>query len=107
MINIYYFNTGLTMIAEERNGVLEYPMIFSHQIDNQGRVSIVFQPLFMFLKDPKIVLIDTSGLLFKSEAEEKMKEKYEEIVTQAKVSSSGLIIPGGPVIQMKPNVRKP
>jgi len=120
MVKIFHFNTGLTVIADEKTETLstgekllwEYPMVFQQQIvpdpkTGEGRVSIMFQPMFMFSKDPKMTPKNLSGLLFESEADEKMKEKYNGIVTQARSAASGLIIPGGPAINIKPNIRKP
>lgn len=119
MIKIFHFDTGLTIIANEVisqisgdpscgvNVVWEYPMVFQNQIDQQGRVQIMFNPMFMFSKDPKMTPISTNGLLFESEADDKMAEKYNGIVTQAKSAASGLIIPGMPSINIKQNIHKP
>ena len=107
MVKIFHFNTGLTIIADVNLGVWEYPMVFQNQIEPSGRIQIMFNPLFMFSKDPKMSPVKLDGLLFESEADEKMAEKYNGLVIQAKASSSGLVIPGGPNIQMKPNLRKP
>jgi len=108
MVYLYYFNTGLTIIAEEKDGIWEYPMVFQHQIEPNGRVAVMFQPMFMFSKDPKMTPLSLDSLLFKSEADEKMTEKYQGLVTQARSATSGLVIPGGPSISMKPpNIRKP
>jgi hypothetical protein len=128
MIKIFYFDTGLTIIADEKIETLfldenvptserkrvvwEYPMIFQHQITpdprtGEGKVSVMFQPMFMFSKEPKIIPKNLSSILFESEADEKMKEKYQAIVTQARSAASGLVIPGGPAIHIKPNIHKP
>lgn len=107
MIKIFHFDTGLTVIADKIYEVWEYPMVFQNQIEQSGRVQVMFNPMFMFSKEPKMTPVSLAGLLFESEADEKMKEKYLGIVTQAKSAASGLIIPGGPVINMNPNIRKP
>ena len=117
MIKIFHFDTGLTVIADEKISMAvgkepervfwDYPMVFQNQIDSSGRVQVMFNPMFMFSKDPKMTPISLGGLLFESEADDKMTEKYNGIVTQARSAASGLVIPGGPNIQMKPNIRKP
>lgn len=119
MIKIFHFDTGLTIIADKKDEISEdlmaegkdlaweYPMVFQNQIDPQGRVQVMFNPMFMFSKSPKMIPINLGNLLFESEADDKMAEKYNGIVTQARSAASGLVIPGGPNIQMKPNIRKP
>ena len=106
MIKIFHFDTGLSIVADEENGSWEYPMVFQHQIDPNGKIIIMFQPMFLFSKEPTMTPKKLNGLLFESEAEDKLKEKYKAIVMQARSAASGIVTPGGLNIQLSPNIRK-
>jgi hypothetical protein len=109
MVTVFYFDTGLTIIADKKKDEVffEYPMVFQNQVDPNGRIQVMFNPMFMFTKKTKFIPISLNGLLFAEEADDKMKEKYNGIVTQARSATSGIIIPGGSAIDIKPNIRKP
>ena len=96
MIKMFYFSSGLAVIAEktvdEKGRVSwKYPMILQNMIDPTGKAVVALQSAVSFTKSIEIVPQNLKpNLLFEDEVTEKMKATYEDTVEKFRIKRAGI-----------------
>lgn len=108
MIKLFYFSSGLSVIAEktvDEKGRIswKYPMILQNVIDPTGKAVVTLQSACSFTESIEIIPQNLKpNLLFEDKVTEKMRSIYEETVEKFRVKRIGIEIPQAAGLILKP-----
>lgn len=96
MIKLFYFHSGLAIIAEKNvdgKGRIswKYPMILQNVIDPTGKPMVALQSAVSFTENIEIIPQNLNpNLLFEDKVTDKMKETYEDTVEKFRIKRAGI-----------------